>query len=191
MRAIVLASASPRRKQLLEQLGLKFIVNPSECSEELSADSEPHSLARAISLEKAKRVVSRHKDAVVIAADTFGVFEGHIIGKPRNAAEARDILTALSGRCHSVVTGFSVADTRTGRITTSSVETRVFMKCLTPVEIDAYVKSGEPLDKAGAYAIQGLGATIVERIEGDFFNVVGLPLFALCRILEEFDIKIL
>ena len=191
MRMLVLASASPRRRQLLEQLGLTFIVDPSACREESSIEKEPHALARSLSLEKAKTVASRYKDAIVIAADTLGVFEGRIIGKPRNDAQAREILTALSGRCHSVITGFSVLDSRTGKSITESVETRVVLTRLSSAEIDAYVQSGEPLDKAGAYAIQGLGAAIVERTEGDFFNVVGLPLFALCRALEEFDIKIL
>ena len=190
MRSIVLTSASPRRRQLLEQLGLKFTVDPSENSEDISAKKEPHELACALSREKARAVAARHKDAIVIAADTFGFFEGRIIGKPRDDEEACEILTTLNGRCHIVVTGFSILDSKTGKCITDSAETLVFLKHLTPSEIEAYVATGEPLDKAVAYAIQGLGASFVERIEGDYFNVVGLPLFAICRALEEFDIKI-
>ncbi len=190
MRAIVLASASPGRRQLLEQLGLKFTIDPSGCREDLCAENEPHALACSLSFEKAKKAVSRHEEAVVIAADTFGLFEGRIIGKPRDATEAREILISLSGRCHRVITGFTVMDSKTEKSITRTVETQVFMRSFSPSEIDDYVKTGEPLDKAGAYAIQGLGAALVERIEGDYYNVVGLPLFALCRTLEEFDIKI-
>ncbi len=188
-KTIVLASASPRRRQLLEQLGLKFVVDPSEYCEVMDDQKEPRELARYLSLEKARAVASRYKDALIIAADTFGVFDGRVIGKPCDSAEAYTILTALNGRRHSVITGFCVLDSLTGKHVSEVVETRVFLRKLTPPEIIAYVKTGEPLDKAGAYAIQGLGASIVERIEGDFFNVVGLPLQALCCVLEQFDIK--
>jgi septum formation protein len=190
-RAIVLASASPRRRQLLEQLGLKFAVDPSGYCEEIDAQKEPREMACSLAFEKAHAIASRYKNAVIIAADTFGVFEGRVIGKPCDSIEANDMLTALSGRCHSVITGFCVLDSLTGRYISKYVETNVFLRKLTPSEITAYVKTGEPLDKAGAYAIQGLGASIVERIEGDFFNVVGLPLYALCRVLEQFDIRVL
>ncbi len=191
MRKLVLASGSPRREQLLRQLGLNFTVDPSGCPEKADPALAPHDLARFLSLEKAKAAAPRHPDAVVIAADTFGVFEDRIIGKPRDAKEAREILAMLSGRWHSVITGFTVMDTESLKCVTESVETLVYLKNLTAAEIGAYVKTGEPLDKAGAYAIQGLGAAVVERTEGDFFNVVGLPLFALCRVLEQFDIKVL
>ena len=190
LRKIILASSSPRRKQLLEQLGLAFSVDPSDCPEDLSQKLEPHALARKLALQKALSVASRHAAAVVIAADTFGVLDGRILGKPRDAAGARDMLAALSGRCHSVISGIAVADARNGKNVTASVETQVYFRRLTPAEIDAYVATGEPLDKAGAYAIQGLGAALVERIEGDYFNVVGLPLCALCDLLKDFDIKI-
>jgi septum formation protein len=190
VRAIVLASASPGRRQLLEQLGLKFTIDPSGCHEDLCVEKEPDARGCSLSLEKAKKAASRYKDAVVIAADTFGVFEGRMIGKPRDSNEAREILISLSGRCHGVITGFTVMDSKTEKSITRTVETQVFMRRFSPSEIDDYVKTGEPLDKAGAYAIQGLGAALVERIEGDYYNVVGLPLFALCRTLEEFDIKI-
>jgi septum formation protein len=191
MKKLVLASGSPRREQLLRQLGFDFIVDPSGYAEEIAPGMPGHELARLLSLEKARAAARRHPDAVVIAADTFGIFEDRIIGKPRDAQEAREILAMLSGRWHSVITGFTVMDTESSKCVTESVETLVYLKNLTAAEIGSYVRTGEPLDKAGAYAIQGLGAAVVERTEGDFFNVVGLPLFALCRVLEQFDIRVL
>lgn len=191
MRKIILASASPRRKELLEKIGLKFEVEPSNYAEDMHSKLNPDELARAISLGKARAVASKHKNAIVIAADTFIVFRGKIMGKPNTEAEARKMLMALRGKSHSVITGFTILDTEENKVLTKSVETVIHIKKLTPKEIDAYVKSKEPLDKAGAYAIQGLGSVIVERIEGDYFNVMGLPLSALAESLTEFGIHIL
>ena len=191
MKRIILASASPRRRELLEKIGLKFEVEPSNYAEDLRSGLSPDELARAISLEKARSVASKHKNTVVIAADTFIVFRGKIMGKPGTEAEARRMLMMLSGKSHSVITGFTILDTDENKILTKSVETVVHIKNLTSEEIETYVKSGEPLDKAGAYAIQGLGSVIVERIEGDYFNVIGLPLSALAEGLKEFGIHIL
>lgn len=191
MERIILASASPRRRELLEKIGLKFEVEPSDYAEDMRSGLSPDELARAISLEKARAVASRHKNTVVIAADTFIVFKGKIMGKPGTEAEARRMLMRLRGKSHSVITGFTILDTDENKILTKSVETVVHIKNLTSDEIEAYVKSGEPLDKAGAYAIQGLGSAIVERIEGDYFNVIGLPLSALAEGLKEFGIHIL
>lgn len=190
MRKIVLASASPRRKELLEQLGLKFEVDPASDAENISQDLPPQELAVAVSVSKASAVAGRHKNSIIIAADTFGVLRGKIIGKPQTEAGARKMLKRLSGKVHSVITGFTVLDTGSGRIVTRSVETKVRIKKLTDEEIDAYVRTGEPLDKAGAYAIQGLGSVIVDGIEGDYYNVVGLPLAALADSLREFGVRI-
>ena len=191
MKRIILASASPRRKELLENIGLKFEVEPSDYPEDMRSGLSPDELARAISLEKARVVASRHRNAIVIAADTFIVFRGKIMGKPGTEAEARKMLMRLRGKPHSVITGFTILDTDENRVFTKSVETVVYIKNLTSEEVDAYVKSGEPLDKAGAYAIQGLGSIIVERIEGDYFNVIGLPLSALAEGLKDFGIHVL
>ncbi len=191
MKRIILASASPRRKELLEKIGLKFEVEPSDYAEDMRSRLSPYELARVISLEKARVVARKHKNAIVIAADTFIVFKGKIMGKPSTEAEARKILMILKGKSHSVITGFTIMDTEENKVLTKSVETIVHIKNLTSEEIDAYVKSKEPLDKAGAYAIQGLGSVIVERIEGDYFNVIGLPLSALAEGLKEFGIHIL
>jgi len=191
MKKIILASASPRRKELLERIGLRFEVEPSNYEEDMNSGLEPHELTQKISLEKAEAVASKCKDAIVIAADTFVVFGGQILGKPHTEEDARKMLETISGNYHSVITDFSIIDTGKNKTLSKSVETKVYIRKLTMAEIDAYVKSKEPLDKAGAYAIQGLGAVIVERIEGDYFNVVGLPLSALVEALKQFGINIL
>jgi septum formation protein len=191
MRIIILASASPRRKELLEKIGLKFKIEPSNYEEYTHSGLEPHELARKISLGKAEDIASRYKNAIVIAADTLVVFGDQILGKPHTENAARKMLEAINGKAHSVITGFSIIDCDVQKTLSRSVETRVYVKELTLAEISTYVKSREPLDKTGAYAIQGLGAVIVEQIEGDYFNVVGLPLSALTEALKEFGIHIL
>ncbi len=191
MKPIILASASPRRKELLTQIGLKFEAEPSNFREEMHPELTLQQLARFFSREKAQAVARRHGNALVIAADTFGVFRGQILGKPHTEAEARDTLTMLNGKMHTVITGFTIIDTETNRTISRSVATRVYFRRLTTTEINAYVKSQEPLDKAGAYAIQGLGSVIVKRIEGDYYNVIGLPLCALVQSLKKFGIDVL
>src|SRR3989304_4052861 len=191
VKAIILASASPRRKELLERIGLKFEVEPSNYEEGISSELGPHELAKSLSLEKAKLVAQNHKNTLVIAADTFIVFESRILGKPRTETEAKEMLKTMNGKPHSVITGFTIIDTDSNKALSRSVETKVHLRQLSSNEIDAYVRSKEPLDKAGAYAIQGLGAVIVEKIEGDFFNVIGLPLSALTESLKEFGVNIL
>ena len=191
MKRIILASGSPRRKELLEKVGLKFEVAASDIEEDLANGLPPRKLAEKLSLEKAVAAAKKYPDAVIIAADTIGVFEGNIIGKPHTPAEAVEMLSMLSGKSHLVVTGYTILDTGTEKSVTKSVETKVYLRSLTGVEIEAYVATGEPLDKAGAYAIQGLGALIVEKIEGDYYNVIGLPLSSLMESLKDFGLKIL
>jgi septum formation protein len=187
---IVLASASPRRKELLERVGLVFSVDAAEIQEDHGRKMEPAELAKAISREKARSAAARHPGAIVIAADTFGVLDGRLLGKPRNAADARRMLAEMSGREHRVFTGFTILDTQSGRELSRVVETAVRFRQLREDEIAAYVATGEPLGKAGAYAIQGLGALLVEGIEGDFYNVIGLPLCALAQGLKEFGVNL-
>ena len=190
MKRIILASASPRRKELLEKLGLKFEVDASNCAEEIDPTLEPDELVRRISITKAKSVAQRHQDAVIIAADTIGVIGKKLLGKPHTADEAGKMLAKISGKSHEVITGFTILDTVTDKIMTGTVSTKVYIKKLTRQEIAAYVQTGEPLDKAGAYGIQGRGAVIVEKIEGDYYNVMGLPLSALTEALIEFGISV-
>jgi septum formation protein len=191
MRSIILASASPRRKALLEQVCLKFTVDARVREDTEFAGQEPHKLVREISLKKANSVASNYPDAIIIAADTFGVINGCIIGKPHSESEACAMLAMLSGKSHTVITGFTVLDTLTRKAVSQSVETTVHLKRITKSAIEAYVKTGEPMDKAGAYAIQGLGAVLVEKIEGDYFNVMGLPLCTLSEVLKEFGVNVL
>lgn len=191
MRHIVLASSSPKRKELLEQIGLPFRVDPSGEPEDLSGALAPAELTKKLSLHKALAVGRRHNDAIVIGADSVAFLDGQAIGKPGSPHQARKLLSSANGRTHSLVTGFTILDTRDGRSVSEAIESRVHMRHLMPAELDAYVASGEPLDKAGGYDIQGLGALIVDRIEGDYSNVLGLPLATLGRRLKEFDIDAL
>ncbi len=188
---IVLASASPRRKELLEQIGLQFTVDPSDYPEDAFFEMKPAERARQVSLEKARSVATRHKDALVIAADSLIVLKDQVLGKPHDASEAKRMLKSLSGRAHTGITGFTVLDSKSGKSESRSVKTKVFMRKLSDKEIDAYVASGEPLDKAGAYGIQGVGAVLIDRIEGDYYNVVGLPLASLAEVLKKFGVEVL
>ncbi len=190
MRKIVLASASPRRKELLSLTGLSYSIDVADVNEEMDSALPPRVLARKLSLQKARAVADRHRDALIIAADTFIAFRGHILGKPRDERDARRMLGMLSGRSHSVITGFTVMDTAARRTVSRAVETKVWFRRLTRAEIAAYVKTGEPLDKAGAYAIQGLGSVIVKKIDGDYANVVGLPVAELAKCLRGFGVHI-
>jgi septum formation protein len=188
---IILASASPRRKELLKLIGLRFKIDPGDYKENMNLKLSPHKLARALSLEKAKSVAGKYNNAIIIAADTFVIIRGQLLGKPHTEEETKRMLVLLNGATHSVITGFTILDTDTGKKISRSVETKVTFKNLTEKEIDAYVKTKEPLDKAGAYAIQGLGSILVKRIEGDYFNVIGLPLCPLVECLAEFGIQVL
>ena len=187
---VVLASSSPRRRDILEKTGLKFVVDAAEINEDHGRRMKPAELAKIISLEKAKVVAARHPGSIIIAADTFGVLGGRLLGKPRDEDDARDMLKKMSGSCHRVITGFTILDTETGQAVSKAVETKVYFRKLDSEQIEAYVKTGEPLDKAGAYAIQGLGALLVEKIEGDYYNVIGLPLSSLALELKRFGVKL-
>ena len=187
---VVLASSSPRRRELLEKTGLEFIVDAAEINEDHGRRMKSRELAKTISMEKAKAVAARHPHSIIIAADTFGLLGGRMLGKPRDKDEARDMLGRMAGKRHMVVTGFTILDTETGKTVSKAVETKVYLRKLAGEEIEAYVRTGEPLDKAGAYAIQGLGALLVEKIEGDYYNVIGLPLSSLARELKKFGVNL-
>lgn len=178
---IILASQSPRRRYLLERAGLKFRVIPSAIDEAALPADDPALLVRGLAEAKACDVAERFPESWVIAADTIVVVEGRILGKPCSEAEARDMLARLSGRTHQVLTGYCLCCRRLDRLISEVVSTDVIFKLLTPVEIDWYVRTGEPFDKAGAYAIQGIGTFLVKRINGSYTNVVGLPV---CEVIE-------
>ncbi len=196
MSEIILASASPRRKELLSNMGLDFSVVVSDADESLvDSDVAPGIYVQQLALlkaaESAKRII-KNKKAVVISADTIVVNDGVILGKPLDEADARLMLKKLSGQTHKVYTGFCVMRLEDAKTVCKSVETEVTFKVLSDEKIERYIKSGEPMDKAGAYGIQGLGAMLVDRINGDYFNVVGLPVSELADILEtEFDFKLI
>lgn len=191
MRKIVLASGSPRRKKLLEQIGLKFTVSESGYEEKYLPNANPIDVAKFMSLEKANLAAIKHNDAIIIAADTVVVIGDEILGKPSSEEQAREMLRKLSDNTHSVITGFTIIDTQNNKTHTSHVETKVTFKDLSELEMAAYVETGEPMDKAGAYAIQGKAGMFVKRIDGDYFNVVGLPLFAISEALSDFGVDIL
>ena len=189
--SIILASQSPRRRELLGQMGLtQFIIRPALGAEIADPGLTPARLVEALSRQKAEEVAGRSEPGdLIIAADTVVAVDGTVLGKPRDEAHAREMLSLLSGREHTVYTGVTVR--RDGQVLTGHEATRVRFRPLSPAEIDAYVRSGEPMDKAGAYGIQGLGALLVEGIEGDYCNVVGLPVCRLGRMLLEFGVDLL
>lgn len=190
MRKIILASASPQRKEILRKTGLNFSICTSDYKEDIKLSLKPRALAKFLSRKKAETVAHKYKNAIIIAADTFIVFKNRLLGKPRTDKEAEEMLNMLNGKAHSVITGFTIMDTASKKKLSRSVETEVYFKKLGRKEITAYVRSKEPLDKAGAYAIQGLGSVFIERIDGDFLNVVGLPLRALTESLKKFGITV-
>jgi len=177
MHPLILASQSPRRRQLLRQIGLRFRVIPSHVPERIRKKESPASNAKRIALDKANEVASRVKRGIVIGADTVVVLDHHVLGKPKTAADARRMLRLLSGREHVVYTGFALVDARTGRKRSGVVSTKVRFRPLSTEEIAEYVRSGSPMDKAGAYGIQDdFGAVFVDKVNGCFYNVVGFPL---------------
>ncbi len=185
---IVLASTSPRRRELMERLGVPFDVIAPEGGEEIQ-EGDPGDVVTRNSSAKANNVAGGLRDGLVLGADTSVVVDDIVIGKAENPLEARAMLTALKGRMHRVLTGLAVVDSETGRTDIAVVETRVWIHPLTGEEIREYVSTGEPIGKAGGYAIQGVGGALVERIEGPFENVVGLPLSRLRTMLEGFGLE--
>ena len=189
MKQIVLASSSPRRSDLLRQIGIGFEVVPPDVDESrFSFGDDPPGTAERLALEKA-RSVARRIDArgrLVLGADTVVLFEGKVLGKPVDADDARGMLGRLAGHTHRVLTGFALVEPETGRSVTAHEWTTVYMRDCTGKEIQAYVDTGEPLDKAGSYGAHALGAGLITRVEGCFYNVIGLPLARLLIALESF-----
>lgn len=183
---LILASSSPRRQELLRQIGLQFRVVPSEIDENLPL-CDAANLVTALARSKAGDVAARFPEALVLGADTVVSVDGAILGKPSGPDEAVDMLGRLSGRAHDVYTGLALVHAASGRSAVGHEHTVVRFRKLTDTEIAGYVKSGEPLDKAGAYGIQGRAAVFVSCIEGCYFNVVGLPLSRLWLMLHQFD----
>lgn len=185
---IILASASPRRRELLEQIGVQFTVIPSH-AEEIITKTQPNEIVEELSRQKAEDVAAQVQEAVVIGSDTIVWQAGHVMGKPHSQAEAKEMLRRLQGAEHSVFTGVTVIvkEKDQMRYDTFAKETRVRVYPMTEEEIDAYIATGEPMDKAGAYGIQGQFAAWIEGIEGDYNSVVGLPTGALWQVLKNIE----
>lgn len=178
---IILASKSPRRRYLLKQAGLDFSVIPSSFDETRIAMTTPETYVRLLAEAKAEVVSDKYPESWVIGADTVVLIDGAILGKPRSYEQARTMLKRLSGRVHQVLTGYCICCRARQRLFSETITTDVHFKGLSNEEIEWYILSGEPFDKAGAYAIQGLGTFLVKRINGSYTNVVGLPV---CELLE-------
>ncbi|MCX5970318.1 MAG: Maf family protein [Coprothermobacterota bacterium] len=193
MRHLILASASPRRWELLRQAGLQFTVSPAEpgiIDEEILAGEKPAAAVERLALRKAEECARHLKEGLVLGSDTLVSLDGCILGKPHSRDEAMSMLRKLSGRTHQVWTGLALLDLAEDRRWVEHESTLVTFRPLALEEIDDYVSSGEPLDKAGAYAIQGRAAFFIPRIEGCYFNVVGLPLFKLGILLQKAGISV-
>ena len=184
---VVLASASPRRRQLLELIGIAHEVRPANIDESMRPRENPRRHAERLAREKASAIAKRDPDLIIIAADTIVVVNRKVLGKPKDADDAARMLAMLSGREHLVTT--AVAVSRGKKLRSAVEEVRVRFRRLRDDEIEAYIATGEPMDKAGAYGIQGYGATIVERIEGDYFAVMGLPIVRLVGLLRDVGIR--
>jgi septum formation protein len=181
---LILASASPRRKELLETAKIKFIVEPAKINEELIPGESPEKMVARLAYEKAAFVAEKHKNSFVLGADTTVVCEDRILGKPKNKKEAGEMLSLIQGKIHEVWGGFSLIHREHDLVHTETHMTHVKMSELKQSEIEEYVETGEPLDKAGAYGIQGYGSVLVESIIGSYTNVVGLNIRAVIRALR-------
>jgi septum formation protein len=184
---VILASQSPRRRELLGIVGIPHTVRPADIDEAYLAGEHPRAHCERLAREKALVVSTAHPDALVIGSDTIVVVDGDVLGKPRDEAHAAEMLTRLSGRSHVVMT--AVAVRWRGEERSAVEEVGVTFHPLTPEAIRAYIATGEPMDKAGAYGIQAYGATIVRRVDGDYFAVMGLPLQRLVRLMGELGVR--
>jgi len=186
---IILASASPRRAELLRSAAIPFTVDVANIAEDLKNGERPAGHAERLAREKAEVVASRNPGKIVLGADTIVVVDDQILGKPRDAADAARMLRLLSGRAHKVITGVCMVfpETRNPKLETSSEQTSVHFAPLSASDIEAYIATREPMDKAGAYAIQGIASRWITKIEGDYANVVGLPVALVWEMLHNFE----
>ncbi len=190
-RSVVLASASPRRRELLCALGIPFRAVPADIDETPPDGHSPETVALSLARQKALTVAQGERDALVLGADTIVVYEGAILGKPCDAEEALRMLRCLNGREHLVITAVALLEVVGGRVARQqeeAVRTRVWFRQVGEEHLRRYVATGEPMDKAGAYGAQGYGSTLIERIEGCYFNVVGLPVSRVCAMLEAWGV---
>jgi septum formation protein len=186
MKSLILASASKWRAQILSTTRIPFTVEESGYDEDMTIKMSPRVMAKTFALGKARMVASRHRDAVVLGADTFVVFRGRLLGKPYTAARARQVLVMLSGKTHVVLTGYAIVDSKTGKSICKVSETKVLFRKLSKKEINDYVATGEPLNAAGSYTGQSGGASFMKSITGSHYNIVGLPIAEVVEALRKF-----
>lgn len=189
--SIILASSSPRRQEMLRNLGLDFIIHPSGTDESVDDGLKPEIIVELLAERKAADVAAHYQEGLVIGSDTIVVLEGKVLGKPKDEQDAFSMLSSLQGTSHSVFSGLAIIDAETGKRKTGYIETKVTMREVSSDEIRRYIATREPMDKAGAYAIQGLGSIFIEGIIGDYFSVVGLPVRLMADYLEQFGVSIL
>lgn len=188
---IILASASPRRKEILENVNVKFTVVASDIDEVILENEPPKELVKRLAFEKCMDIARKNKDALVIGADTIVVLNNHILGKPNNEEDAYNMVKLLSGKKHQVITGISLINLSSDKKVIDYVVSEVTFKDLSEETIRDYINTKESLDKAGAYGIQGYGGLLVENINGDYFNIVGLPISRINDLLREyFDVNL-
>lgn len=187
---LVLASSSPRREKLLKQLGLDFTIVPGKIDESQFTSLPPEKMVVELARAKAEEIAGLVEDTIIIAADTVVVYNNDVLGKPINKENAREMLKKLQGDKHTVLTGIGILSTEDGLSTFQYDRTEVYMREMEEGEIMSYVDTGEPLDKAGSYGIQGLGGMFIEKINGSYFTVVGLPIHKLAIMLKKFSIEV-
>lgn len=184
MKQVILASKSPRRKELLSLLGIEFDAIPADIDEQIDTNNNLVSEIEKLSYQKAFHIYKDHKDALIIGSDTIVKINDKVLGKPKDYAQAKQMLEMLSDNCHEVVTGVTIISD--DKVETFSSVAKVTFYKLTDQEIDDYIKTNEPMDKAGAYAIQGLGAKFIKSIDGDFYTIMGLPIAELYHRLQKY-----
>lgn len=187
---IILASASPRRKEILENINVKFDIVKSDIDEVILEDELPPQVVMRLAFEKSMDVAKSNQESLVIGADTIVVFNNKVLGKPKDKEDARNTIRLLSGNTHEVITGISLINLSANKKIIDYVVSRVKFKDLSEDDINDYINTGESLDKAGAYGIQGYGSLLIEEIQGDYFNIVGLPISKLSDLVKKnFDIN--
>lgn len=188
MNQLILASASPRRREILSKAGLEFKIVSSRYEEDMTLPLSPVKLPQFLAEEKAKEVARRYPQAVVIGADTIVAFDNKVLGKPKSQAEAKRMLKAMRGAVAKVITGYSVIQYSSGCILTGKSVGSVHFRDFSDKDIDAYIKTDEPMDRAGAFAVQEKGAVLIKKITGDYLGIVGLPLYDILQALKKFTL---
>lgn len=189
-RTIVLASSSPRRKEILERAGVRFIVDAANIEEDMTRALSAQALVKQLAFEKASFVALRHPNAIVIAADTVASYGTYIWSKAETVREAKLMLNTLNGTTHTVWTGFCIIDTKSGRYVKRAVQTKLTLRKLTPKQIADYLATGEPLQGAGGYNVQAKGQALIEDVRGDYNNILGFPLATVLKELEKLQVRV-